>query len=116
VAASCGFEPRILQNHERFEDVVAAWQPGIIILDIIMPDRDGLELIQALFKLEFNGQLILVSGAQELYLTMATTTARDCGLAVSASLRKPCRADDLREEIRLAAARHGLPANRGAAH
>jgi len=103
VAASCGCEPRILQVSERFEDVIVEWRPSIIVLDIIMPERDGIELIQALSKLQFKGQLILVSGAEELYLTMAARAARDHGLAVSASLRKPCRADHLRQEIRLAA-------------
>ncbi len=104
VAASCGCNPRILQLHEKFENVIAEWDPNIVVLDIIMPERDGIELIHALAELGFPGQLILISGAEDLYLTMAARTARDYGLAVSASLRKPCRADDLRQEIRLAAA------------
>lgn len=104
VAAGCGYEPRILQVRETFEDVVSDWKPDIIALDIVMPERDGIELIGALAKLNFPGQLILVSGADELYLTMAARTARDHGLAVSASLRKPCRAEELRQELRLAAA------------
>ena len=104
VAASCGCKPRILQVHEKFESVIAEWHPNIIVLDIIMPERDGIELIRSLATLSFPGQLILISGAEELYLTMAARTARDYGLAVSASIQKPCRAEALRQEIRLAAA------------
>lgn len=103
VAAGCGYEPRILQYGEKFEDLVAAWEPEIIVLDIIMPDRDGIELIAALSTIGYAGKLILVSGAAEINLTMAATSARDRGLALAATLRKPCRAADLREALRAAA-------------
>src|SRR5687768_14546593 len=80
VAAGCGYEPRILQHRETFEDVVSYWKPDIIALDIVMPERDGIELIGALAKADYHGQLILVSGADEIYLNMAATTAQARGL------------------------------------
>lgn len=104
VAASCGYEPRILQFRERLEDVVSDWRPDIILLDILMPERDGIELIGALAQAAYGGQLILVSGAEEIYLTMAAKNARDRGLALSTTLRKPCRAEELRQALRKAGA------------
>lgn len=104
VAAGCGYEPRILQHRETFEDVVSYWKPDIIALDIVMPERDGIELIGALAKADYRGQLILVSGADEIYLNMAASTAQARGLALSATLRKPCRAEELRQAFRKAAA------------
>ena len=104
VAAGCGYEPRILQLRERFEDVVSDWNPDIVVLDILMPERDGIELIGALAEAAYGGQLILVSGAEEFYLTMAAKHAHDRGLALSATLRKPCRAEELRQALRKAGA------------
>ena len=104
MAAGCGYEARILQVRETFEHVVSDWKPDIIALDIVMPQRDGIELIGALAKADYRGQLILVSGADEIYLKMAATTARARGLALSATLRKPCRTEELRQAFRKAAA------------
>lgn len=82
--------------------MVSDWKPDIIVLDIIMPERDGIELIAALAKAGYGGPLILVSGAEEFYLTMAAKNARDRGLALAATLRKPCRAEELRQVLRKA--------------
>lgn len=104
VAAGCGYEARIFHFQDTFESVVSDWKPDIIVLDIIMPDRDGLELIGALAKADYRGQLVLVSGAEELYLNMAAKSARDRGLALGATLAKPCRAEELKQALRKAAA------------
>ncbi len=80
------------------------WKPDIIVLDIIMPDRDGLELIGALAKAGYRGQLVLVSGAEDLFLKMAAKSASDRGLALGATLSKPCRAEELKQVLRKAAA------------
>jgi CheY-like chemotaxis protein len=104
VATGCGYEARILQFGERFEDVVSDWKPDIIVLDILMPERDGIELSDALAQARHGGQLILVSGAEEFYLMAAAKYARDRDLALSAALRKPCRAEELCHALRKAGA------------
>jgi YesN/AraC family two-component response regulator len=61
-----------------------------VFLDIIMPDRDGLELVGALERQKFSGHLVLMSGSDARYINMAGASARARGLQLAAILTKPC--------------------------
>jgi FixJ family two-component response regulator len=97
-----GYEAKVLQSHSYFERVVADWRPTILILDIVMPERDRLELLGVLAKQKFKKPIILISGAADLYLTMSATSAKARGLHVAATLRKPCRKEELQQALRTA--------------
>lgn len=74
-----------------FGPVLTQWRPGIIAMDLVMPDSDGLELVHACAHYKFQGHLILMSAGFELYLKMAEEIANTHGLRVAAKLPKPFR-------------------------
>jgi DNA-binding NtrC family response regulator len=72
---------------ERFAQV----RPALVITDIVMPDMEGIELIQALHQTAPTIPILAISGRSHhaLYLRAATT------LGAMAALEKPFDADKL---------------------
>jgi DNA-binding NtrC family response regulator len=100
VAAGVGYEVRSIQQISDVEFSLNHWRPSVLFLDIFMPERDGLELLGALERAKFDGQLVLMSGADELYLNMAAASAKARGLRLGGVLRKPCRKRELEDLLR----------------
>lgn len=64
-------------------------KPDVIISDIMMPNKDGIEIAAELVSRQFTGGLIVLSGADPILLRIATTMAADGGVNVLATLIKP---------------------------
>jgi CheY-like chemotaxis protein len=90
-AERLGLSVETVHDPINFRPVLISWNPSIIAMDLVMPDADGLELINACARYEFKGPLILMSGGFELYLKMAEQIARTSKLNVVAKLPKPFR-------------------------
>jgi DNA-binding response OmpR family regulator len=84
-------EARMVHDTRAFESILRDWDPDIIVMDLVMPDSDGLELIRICGRNGYRGALILMSGGFELYLKMAEEIARTNNLNVVAKLPKPFR-------------------------
>jgi CheY-like chemotaxis protein len=63
--------------------------PEFIVLDVFMPDMDGIEFIGKLRPFNFTGAIILVSGAVSDSLVIARTMVTGMGLDLRATLLKP---------------------------
>lgn len=92
-AAELGYEVKALQDSRQFDEAVAEWRPTLLALDIVMPDRDGVELLGALQRLEYDGPVILMSRSDPLYLDITKSLAEAHGLNVVALLQKPVPRD-----------------------
>lgn len=64
-------------------------KPDVIISDILMPNKDGIEIIAGLVSRRFEGGLIVLSGTDPIMLRIATTMAAHGGVNVLATLIKP---------------------------
>ncbi|VAW98297.1 diguanylate cyclase/phosphodiesterase (GGDEF & EAL domains) with PAS/PAC sensor(s) [hydrothermal vent metagenome] len=72
-------------------------QADVIVLDIMMPDVDGIQLIRFLAGIDCNAQIILISGFDSSVLHSALKLAEEQGLNIVGCLNKPFRYDDLKE-------------------
>lgn len=90
------------------DDVRAA---DVILLDLAMPDMDGMEVIQQLAKLQFPGTLIFISGLDERILQMAPMLATGLHLRVAGALKKPSTPEKLRTLLDAVAPSPGHPSD-----
>ena len=97
VAGEAGFDVRIVGSSADFEQALEDWQPAVITLDMVMPGRDGLELIQVLSQRAFGGRIVIISGMDPTHLHMAATIATVKKLRLAATVAKPFFGSQLRD-------------------
>lgn len=90
-ARDVGFQVRAIFDSGDFEKAVQEIDPNVVILDIAMPGRDGLELIGHLAASDFPGKVVVMSGSDKSYIQMSSTIAKARGLNVAGTLEKPFR-------------------------
>ena len=104
VAREIGYTVRSVDRSPDFEFQLSEWNPTVVFLDVFMPERDGLELLGILEQHAFGGHVVMMSGADPLYLNMAAASAKMRGLRLSAVLPKPCRKQELQDLLKRLAA------------
>jgi DNA-binding response OmpR family regulator len=97
VASGVGYAVRAVAHSRDFEFLLSDWKPTVLFLDVFMPDRDGLELLGLLQKHAYDGQIVMMSGADALYLNMAAASAKVRGLRLAGILAKPCRKQEIED-------------------
>lgn len=80
---------------ERFKRTYAELQPTVILVDLFMPDCDGIELIDWLAGEGCRARIVLISGHDRHYLGMAGKLCRDRGLPEVVTVSKPSSLLDL---------------------
>jgi EAL domain-containing protein (putative c-di-GMP-specific phosphodiesterase class I) len=95
VAASMGYEILALSTADKFLEHVRSWAPTHIMLDLRMPDVDGLALLSHLAAEKCPADIILMSGADRSIVQAARRVGLDRGLKVIGALTKPIRVADL---------------------
>jgi EAL domain-containing protein (putative c-di-GMP-specific phosphodiesterase class I) len=73
--------------------------PAIIVMDMQMPNGDGVQLIQGLAGLGIKAKIVIISGADTRLLEVSAEIARQRGLDIGAVLHKPVRFEELRRTL-----------------
>jgi DNA-binding response OmpR family regulator len=90
-AVRVGFDVKLANDTATARDLIETWHPAILVMDLVMPDSDGLELLRICGQLKYRGKIILMSGGFDLYLKMAEQIALAHNLNVVGKLPKPFR-------------------------
>ncbi len=96
VAQGLGFSTAAAGNTGEFAQLFKR-KTEVIVLDLLMPDVDGVELIRFLAENKSTAALILMSGVDKNVLHSAEQLAREQGLNVLGTLSKPFRKKNLAE-------------------
>ncbi|GAB5428896.1 MAG: EAL domain-containing response regulator [Devosia indica] len=89
MAASIGAESAYCRSAEEFFMQVSQWGPSHILLDLVMPGVDGVEVIQRLAEMGCQSTLIIVSGVDRRVLDAAQRSAKQHQLPLAGALSKP---------------------------
>jgi CheY-like chemotaxis protein len=99
VAMDLDFEVQVTSSADEFIAVYDDFEPTVIILDMIMPDMDGNELILWLAQRRSPADLIICTGYNPDYATNAKILAEFKGLKSVTTLRKPVSVALLRQAL-----------------
>lgn len=84
-----GWDSTHTTSPEKFFELVRAWSPDVIALDLLMPDMDGVEVMARLSDLGCDADLIITSGVEDKILSAADLAASERGLNTIGVLSKP---------------------------
>jgi EAL domain-containing protein (putative c-di-GMP-specific phosphodiesterase class I)/FixJ family two-component response regulator len=92
--------PLPVTNSEDFFKAISDWSPTHILLDLIMPEMDGVEVLQHLARIHCKSPIALLSGANNRILKAAQRSGSEHGLNITHVLRKPVTVASLEEFLR----------------
>ncbi len=95
VAEDMGFETKSVTSAKELMALVEDRLPSGIVMDVVMPDMDGIELVQWLGKRGYLVPIILMSGFDSQYINVAESLGTHHGAMIAGSLRKPFTASEL---------------------
>jgi DNA-binding response OmpR family regulator len=99
-ARQLGFEVLAIHDTDQFEKALGQIDPTVILLDIAMPERDGLELIGVLAAKSYAGKVVVMSGSDTRYIQMSSAIGKTRGLQIAGTLSKPFRKQDLSDLLK----------------
>lgn len=99
VAEKEGFVVELVDTAEGFRMAYRQIQPAIACLDIVMPEEDGIELIQWLIGEQSKAAIYIITGHNPSYARAALEIGRSQGLNIAGVLQKPVSLVTLREVL-----------------
>jgi CheY-like chemotaxis protein len=98
VASARGYEVTTTADAGAFL-AAAALEPDVIVLDLSLPDTDGVELLRHLAQSGCRARILIVSGFDERVLETSGRLGAALGLDVAGTLNKPIRIAELRSAL-----------------
>jgi DNA-binding NtrC family response regulator len=95
IARQIGLNTRSLNSSAQATETFIAFRPDILILDMIMPEKDGIDVLNEILLTGLPIKIVLTSGFSDSYLRLAEGVARFHENPNVSILRKPFRRDEL---------------------
>jgi CheY-like chemotaxis protein len=89
IAKSLGYEVETTTHGRDFKTAYMRFDPTVVMLDMIMPEVDGIELVEWLAEVQCKAQIIIVSGFTPMYGKIAAKLGEARGLLSISRLAKP---------------------------
>ncbi len=100
VAEELGYQVEVAARPAEFRRLYPNFGPTVIVLDIVMPEADGIDTIRWLADQKPTAGLLIVSGFEQRYLSAAEQIARLKGIDVIGVMTKPVELTALRNHLR----------------
>lgn len=99
VASGLGYNVEVTNHGREFMRAYKRIQPDVVIIDMVMPEIDGNELILWLVKEQCEADVIIMTGFHPDYAINARLLAEFKGLRSVATLSKPVTVSTLRRAL-----------------
>src|SRR5262249_6679343 len=100
VTKGFGYEAEFATTRSEFRRLYDEFRPGVILLDLHMPDADGVEILQFLGQRDCRAQVLLISGYDPRVTRSAERLGGELGLRMLGVLQKPVSVADLEAVLR----------------
>src|ERR1700741_4435634 len=98
-ARDLGYTTQVCTRSTEFRKVYAEFAPTHIVLDVVMPEIDGIEIMQWLATQGSTAKVVVTTGYNPQYAKMAGLVGTARGLQPAKILTKPVRLADLRAAL-----------------
>lgn len=95
VARTSGYDALSTTEPNHFMSLYRSWPPDTVILDIHIPETDGVELLRFLAGEQSRCRVVLLSGMDKGMLDVVTRLGTSYGLQLAATMSKPFRVEEL---------------------
>jgi len=99
IAQTAGYDVVTTSDPDFFLQQTREWQPTLVLMDLQMPDVDGVELLRAMAAEQLRAPIILMSGVEDKVLRTVGDLGTDLGLNMRGVLAKPIRMETLRRTL-----------------
>lgn len=99
VAEQLGFEVRTTGEADEFIKLNRDFDPTIVILDLHMPQADGIEVLRRLADDKCRAGILVISGADSRVLGSAERLGANRGLNMLGAMQKPVQLQELRGKL-----------------
>jgi two-component system OmpR family response regulator len=94
------YEARTTYSGTAFKESYQDFDPDVVVLDLVMPDLDGFDLIEYLAQQHCRAHLVVITGHDPIFLKAACVLATARGMKSCTGLQKPFDLDLLRSTLR----------------
>ncbi len=100
IAETTGFLVKTITNPFEALEAFLEFEPDVVFLDMIMPEKDGIDVLQEILLAGAPGRIVLSSGFGRGYLSQAKELAEFYDKNNVVVLDKPFRREDLLNALR----------------
>jgi len=95
IVKQLGLEFRAVNSPLKATEEFISFQPDILILDMIMPEKDGIDVLNEILLTGIPAKIVLTSGYSDAYLRLAEGVAKFYDTEQVSVLKKPFRRAEL---------------------
>ena len=95
IARQLGLQTMALNSSAEATETFIAFQPDVLMLDMIMPEKDGIDVLNEILLTGLPVKVVLTSGFSDSYLRLAEGVAKFHDNPNVSILRKPFRREEL---------------------
>ncbi len=94
-AQTMAFDTHVATSADEFMDLYGQIEPSAIVMDVVMPGMDGIELLEWLADRGCDVPIILISGYGKYYIKTAAHLGSIKGIDIIGTLMKPFELTEL---------------------
>ena len=99
IAKAFGYLTKATTNPRTFLADLAVLAPEIVVIDMVMPEMDGMEVVDILAKTGYSGKIILMTGHNPSYTEHAKNLGELGGIYKIRRIQKPFSRDAFIEAL-----------------
>ena len=95
IAEQLGMEFKALNSSAAATETFISYRPDVVMLDMIMPEKDGIDVLNEILLTGIRSRIVLTSGFSDAYLRLAEGVAKFHDTDQVTILKKPFRREEL---------------------